>query len=88
MRPVWAALRMASTARSTRSSPSDDLDLHLRQEVDDIFGAAVELGMALLAPEALGLDDGDALEPDLLQRLLHLIELERLDDGLDFLHCG
>ena len=25
-------------------------------------------------------------KPDLLQRLLHLVELERLDDGLDLLH--
>src|SRR5690349_18258028 len=29
-----------------------DLDLHLRQEIDDVFGAAIELGMALLAAEA------------------------------------
>src|SRR5512142_1963525 len=26
----------------------DDLDLDLRQEVDDVFGAAIELGVALL----------------------------------------
>src|SRR6185369_9615270 len=32
-----------------------DLDLHLGQEVDDIFGAAIEFGMALLPAEALGL---------------------------------
>ena len=30
----------------------DDLDLHLGEEVDDIFGAAIELGMALLPAEA------------------------------------
>ena len=39
----------------------DDLDLHFGQKVDDIFGAAIELGMALLAAEALRLEDGDAL---------------------------
>ena len=33
----------------------DQLDLHLGQEVDDVFGAAIELGVALLAAEALGL---------------------------------
>jgi hypothetical protein len=33
-----------------------DLDLHLGQEVDDIFGAAIELGMALLAAETLRLE--------------------------------
>src|SRR6478752_6690323 len=31
-----------------------DLDLHLGQEVDDVFCAAVELGMAFLAAKALG----------------------------------
>ena len=42
-------------------------DLHLGQEVDDIFGAAVKLGVALLAAKAFGLGDGDPLEADLLQ---------------------
>jgi hypothetical protein len=85
MRPVWAA-------RGSPRRPFDhvvgehDLDLHLGQEVDDVFGAAIEFGMALLAAEALGLGDGDALQADFLQRFLHLVELERLDDGLDLLH--
>src|SRR6266702_6561914 len=35
-----------------------DLDLHLRQEIDDIFRAPVELGMALLPAVALGLGHG------------------------------
>src|SRR6516162_2628262 len=63
-----------------------DLDLHLRQEVDDIFGSAIELGMSLLATEPLGLGDGDALDADLVERLLHLVELEGLDDRLDLFH--
>src|SRR3954467_14973339 len=42
----------------------DDLQLHLRQEIDDVFGPAVKLGMALLASETLRLDHGDALKPD------------------------
>ena len=33
----------------------DDLDLHLGQEIDDVFGAALEFGVALLATETLGL---------------------------------
>src|SRR3546814_19767566 len=44
--------------------------------------------MPLLAPEALGLGDGDAADPDLVQRLLHLVELERLDNRLDLLHAS
>src|SRR5689334_8274446 len=42
-----------------------DLDLHLRQEVDDVFGAAIQLGVALLATEPLDLRHGDAGHPDL-----------------------
>src|SRR5665213_3647372 len=64
----------------------DDFDLHLGQEVDDVFRAAIELGMALLPAEALGLDDGDPFDADLVQGLLHFIQLERLDDRLDLLH--
>src|SRR6187551_3256494 len=64
----------------------DDLELHLGQEIDDVFGPAVKLGVALLAAEALGLGHGDARDADLVQRLLHLVELERLDDGLDLFH--
>ena len=86
MRPVWAALRIASMAPSTGVVAEHHLDLHLGQEVDDIFGAAIELGVALLAAEALGLGHGDALQADLLQRFLHLVELERLDDRFDLFH--
>src|ERR1700751_3663958 len=64
----------------------DDLDLHLGQKVHDVFRAAIELCMALLAAEAFRFEDGDALDTRLLQRLLHLIKLERLDDRLDLLH--
>src|SRR6185312_8164210 len=64
----------------------DDLDLHLGQEIDDVFGAAIEFGVALLAAEALGLCDGDSLHSDGLERFLHLVQLERLDDGFDLFH--
>ena len=66
----------------------DDLEFHLRQEVDHVLGAAIEFGVAFLPPEPLGLDHRDALQPHLLERFFHLIELERLDDGFDFLHPG
>src|SRR5262249_49449417 len=46
-----------------------DLDLHLGQEVDDVFGTAVKFGMTLLAPKALRFGDRDALEADFLKRL-------------------
>ena len=66
----------------------DHLEPHLGQEVDDIFGAAVQLGVALLPAEALGLGHGDAADPGVVERFLDLIELERLDDGFDFFHSA
>ena len=63
-----------------------DFDLHLGQEVDDVFGAAIELGVALLAAEALGFGHGHARMPISCKRLLHLVELERLDDRFDLFH--
>jgi hypothetical protein len=42
--------------------------------------------MALLAAEALGLGHGDAGHAHFVQRLLHLVQLERLDDGFDLFH--
>src|SRR5262245_41642441 len=64
-----------------------ELELYLGEKVDDIFGAAIEFGVALLAAEALGLGYGDALEADFLQRLFHFIKLEGLDDRFDLFHC-
>src|SRR5580704_16468711 len=63
-----------------------DLDLHLGEKIDDVFGAAIKLGVAFLAPEPLGFSHGYSLQTDFLERLLHLIELERFDHGLDFFH--
>src|SRR5256885_9329580 len=62
------------------------LDLHFRQEIDHVLGAAVELGMALLAAEALDLGDGQAGDADFGERFAHFVELEGFDDGLDLLH--
>src|SRR5258708_31079856 len=64
----------------------DNLDLHLGQKIHDIFCAAIELGMAFLPAESLGFGHGDALQPDVLQRLLHFVELEGLYDRLDLFH--
>src|ERR1044071_6967706 len=54
----------------------DDLDFDLGQEVNDILGAAVQLGVAFLAAEPLRLGDGDPLDTDLMKRLFHLVKLE------------
>src|SRR5690606_34371607 len=62
------------------------LDLDLGQEIHDIFGTAIELGVALLPPETLHLGDGQAGDADFGQAFAHLVQLERLDDRLDLLH--
>src|SRR5439155_4452129 len=61
----------------------DDLELHLRHEVDHVRTAAVDLFFAAGATEALDLGDRHALDADLAQRFFHFIELERLNDRLD-----
>src|SRR4029078_2292376 len=43
-----------------------EFEFHLGEKVDDIFGAAIKLGVALLPPEALGLGHRDALQADFL----------------------
>src|SRR5262249_5657467 len=63
-----------------------NFDFHLGKEIHHVLGAAIEFGMALLPAEALGFRHRDALQTDLLQRFLHLVELEGFDDGLDFFH--
>src|SRR3954462_13121364 len=62
------------------------LDLDLGQEIHGVFGAPINLRMALLAPEALDLGDGQSRDSDLGERVAHVLELERLDDGGDQLH--
>ena len=61
-------------------------DADLRHEIDHVFGAAIELGMAFLAAVALDLGDGDAGDAGVGQRVAHVVELERADDRGDELH--
>ena len=85
--PVRAALMMASIAGSTMVVGDHDFDLDLGQEIDHVFGAAIQLGVALLPAEALDFGHGQAGDADFGQRLAHFVEFERLDDGFDFLHA-
>ncbi len=63
-----------------------ELDLHLGQEIYNVFSPAIEFRVALLMTESLDLRHGQALQPGLVQGLLDLVELERLDHRLDLLH--
>src|SRR5450755_1389148 len=61
-------------------------DFDFWKEVDDIFGATVELGMALLTPKTLDLGHGDALHADGGKGLPDLVQLEWLNDCGDQFH--
>src|SRR5690554_2786408 len=63
-----------------------DLQLDLGHEVHDVGRPSVPFLLAPRPSEALDLGHGHALDPDLGQGVLDLVQLERLDDGLDLLH--
>ena len=65
-----------------------DLHLQFRQEVHRVFGATVDLGVALLAAVAFDLADRHAVDADGVQRIAHVVELEGFDDGHDELHVS
>ena len=64
----------------------DDLDPHLRHEVDGVLRTAVDLGVALLPAVALHLADRHPEDARLLETGLDVLERERLDDRSDQLH--
>src|SRR3569833_2394030 len=63
------------------------LDFGLRQEIDDIFRAAIQFGMPFLPAAALALGDRDALDADRGQGFAHFVQFERLVFGC-FLFLG
>src|SRR5271156_1595773 len=63
-----------------------DFDLELGQEVHRVFGAAIDLGMTLLAPEALGFGHGKSMHTGTGKRVPDVVELEWLDDCHDEFH--
>src|SRR5262245_27654320 len=63
-----------------------DFDLDFRQEAHRVFGTAINLRVALLAPVSLDLRHGHPVHADRGERVPDLVELERLDDGHDDFH--
>src|SRR5262249_30356044 len=61
----------------------DDLDLYLGNELGLVLGAAEDLRLAALAPEALDLGDREAADTGGPQGLFDVLQLEGLDDGGD-----
>ena len=85
--PVWAALTMVATAASTCLSVRHEFDFDLGQEVHGVFAAAVDFGVAFLPAESFHFADGHAFDADFAEGVFDFLELERLDDGFDFLHA-
>src|SRR5438105_7252715 len=63
-------------------------DLHLRQEIDHVFGTAVQLGVAFLAAEAFHLGHRDTLHADGAEGFTNFVKLEGLDDGSHHFHIA
>ena len=66
----------------------EHLDPDLGDEVHLVLRPSVDLGVAPLAAEALGLGEGHALDAERLEGLFDLVELEGLEDCHDQLHCA
>ena len=90
-------MRMASSTSKTNDGARNvvhaavgdhHFDLDLGQQVNGIFLPAIHLFMALLPSMAADLGDRHAFDSDGLQRFLHFVELERLDNCLNLLHGG
>src|SRR5436190_4286793 len=65
-----------------------DFDFYLREKIHCVLAAAINLGMAFLAPKALHFRDRHALDAELGQGFLHFLEFERLDDRFELFHVG
>src|SRR6185437_4132572 len=64
-----------------------DFDLYFGQEADVVLGTTVDFRLSLLAPETFDLGNREPLHAQRRERLAHVVELERLDDGHDQFHC-
>ena len=62
------------------------LEFGLGQKVDDVLGTPVQLGMPALPAVALDLGDRNAVYAHVDDGLADIVELERLDDRLNFFH--
>src|SRR5262249_24965489 len=64
----------------------DDVDTQFGEELDFVFGASVDLGVAPLAAVPAYFSDGHALDPGVTHGFGNVIEFVRLDDGHDCSH--
>ena len=86
--PVRAALPSASTTLSASAALDGDLELHLRHILHGVFGAAIDLGLALLPAEPAHLAHRQPLHADIGKRLAHGLEPVRLNHCNDIFHVA
>jgi len=84
--PPSVILNNLTLTAFSASSVSTDLDPELGQEIHDVFCAAINLGVALLAPVTLHLGHGHSVDADRSQRLADFVKLEGFDNSDDELH--
>src|SRR5689334_14706348 len=65
---------------------AEDLDAHLRHQVDLVLSPAVHLRVPALPAVSACFGDRQAVDAERLQRGLDVVQLERLDDSGDELH--
>src|SRR3984957_3367589 len=63
-----------------------DFDFQLRQKAHGVFGAAINLGVPLLAPVAFDFRHRQSVHPDGSQRVAHLLQFERLNHCHHYFH--
>src|SRR5262249_11971600 len=66
----------------------DQVDLELRQEVDDVFRTSVHFGVAFLAAKPFHFVNRQAGNSNSLKLLLHGVESEWFYDRLDLFHLA
>ena len=86
MWPVLAALPIASTTASAIAASTAISSFDLGDVLHGVFGAAIDLGLALLPPEAAHLAHRQALHADAREGLAHGLELVRLNHCNDVFH--
>jgi FkbM family methyltransferase len=65
---------------------NNDLDLYFGKKIHHVFGAAIELRVALLPAKAFDFGRGHSGNADLGQRFPDIVQLEGFDDGFNLLH--
>src|SRR5438105_13627926 len=61
----------------------NDFDFDFGEEIDGVFAAAIDFGVAFLTAEAFDFRDGHAFDAEAGERVFDVFELEGLNDGLN-----